>query len=87
MEGTAYTEDCLSDRQEHMHFVFLSHSQFSKRRGQLNASRKRMDYRRKVQKEKGGERGAGQGREATRGLEEQLVELSGGMELGVSGDC
>lgn len=49
--------------------------------------RKRMDYRRKVQKEKGGEQRAGQGREATRGLEEQLVQLSGGMELRVSGDC
>lgn len=46
-----------------------------------------MDYRRKVQKEKGEEWGAGQGRKATRGFEEQLGELSGGMELRVSGNC
>lgn len=46
-----------------------------------------MDCRRKVPKDKGGEWGAGQGRKATRGFEEQLVQLSGGMELRVSGDC
>lgn len=49
--------------------------------------RKRMDYRRKDQKEKGEEWGAGKGRKATKGFEEQLVELSGGIELRVSGDC